>query len=75
MRIRSRQQRRTNLSTGHMKYVPCPNCGDAVAGRLPPNESRQLTCTYCEHVFPFEESQVRQGLVTSDGNRWRAVFG
>jgi ribosomal protein S26 len=76
MRRRIQQQRQPS-STGHMKYVTCPSCGDAVAGRLPPDDTRQLTCVHCKHVFPFDESQVRQGLVTFDGsaNRWRAALG
>lgn len=77
MRRRIQQQRRSNnSSTGHMRYVICPGCGDAVAGRLPQGGG-QLTCVHCKKIVPFDESQARQGLVTFDGNtnRWKAVLG
>jgi hypothetical protein len=75
-RATGRQPQRPS-STGHMRYVVCPQCGDPVAGRLPPDSSGQVNCVHCKHVFPFDESLVRPGLVTYDEatGRWRAVFG
>jgi len=58
-----------------MRYVVCPKCGDAVAGRLPPEGAEQLTCVHCKETFPFDESQVRRGLVVFDGNRWKVALG
>jgi NAD-dependent SIR2 family protein deacetylase len=59
--------------TGHMLYVVCPKCGDAVAGRLPSgDEPRQLQCAHCREQFEFTDSEIRSGLVTYDErhNRW-----
>jgi DNA-directed RNA polymerase subunit RPC12/RpoP len=75
MRRIIRKQRHSTVA--HMRYVLCLNCGDAVAGRLPRNDSLQLRCTHCRHVFPFDESKVMQGHVTCDASsgRWKAVSG
>jgi len=62
--------------TGHMRYVVCPNCGDAVAGRLPSgNEPRQVQCSHCGEKFAFADSDVMSGLVTYDEgqNRWKTA--
>ena len=59
---------------GHMSYVPCPQCRDAVAGRIPqPPEELKLTCVHCKHPFTFEPSEVRSGLVffNPETNRWK----
>jgi hypothetical protein len=60
---------------GHMSYVPCPECGDAVAGRIPqPPEELKLTCVHCKQTFTFEPNEVRGGLVfyNPETNRWKA---
>ena len=61
------------MTTGHMRYVICPKCGDAVAGRLPSgDESRRLKCVHCSEIFNFADSEVKSGLVSHDegSNRW-----
>jgi hypothetical protein len=58
-----------------MYYVPCPKCGDAVAGRIPqPPEELKLTCFHCKETFTFELGEVRSGLVffNPEINRWKA---
>jgi len=60
---------------GHMSYVPCPECGDAVAGRIPqPPEELKLTCVHCKQTFTFAANEVRNGLVfcNPETNRWKA---
>jgi len=60
---------------GHMSYVPCPLCGDAVAGRIPqPLEELKLTCVHCKLTFRFDSSEVCSGLVfyNPETNRWKA---
>ena len=54
-----------------MDYVPCPNCGDPVAGTL----EGELICIHCNHKFPFDKSQVRNGIVVYDDatRRWKAL--
>jgi hypothetical protein len=59
-----------------MRYVICPSCGDAVAGKLPSGtEAKQLACTHCHHGFEFDEMDIRSGIVTYDDvtNRWRVA--
>ena len=55
---------------GIMRYVDCPKCGDPVAGKL----TAELTCVHCLHVFAFEQSQVKTGIVLYNRtrNRWQA---
>jgi hypothetical protein len=50
-----------------MQYVPCPKCGNPVAGKL----QGQLTVR-CKEKFPFDPSQVRTS-VTYNANlqRWK----
>lgn len=62
------------LSTGHMRYVICPKCGDAVAGDL---KRKPLICVHCAESIELDESQIRQGLVTFDDstNRWQVARG
>jgi len=58
-----------------MSYVPCPKCGDAVAGRIPqPPEELELSCVHCKQTFTFEPNEVRNGLVfcNLETNRWKA---
>jgi hypothetical protein len=58
-----------------MSYVPCPQCGDAVAGRIPQApEELKLSCVHCQQTFTFDPSEVRSGLVFCDHNtnRWKA---
>jgi uncharacterized protein (DUF983 family) len=60
------------MSTGHMRYVICPNCGDAVAGRLPAgSEERKLRCAHCRQEFHFSDADIKSGLVTYDRGRWK----
>ena len=64
------------MTTGHMQYVICPKCGDAVAGRLPSgDEPRQLQCIHCHETFEFADSEVMSGLVSYDEgrNRWKVA--
>jgi phage baseplate assembly protein gpV len=61
------------MNTGHMRYVICPKCGDAVAGRLPSgDEPRKLKCVHCSETFTFADSEVKSGLVSYDesSHRW-----
>jgi hypothetical protein len=64
------------MSAGHMSYVGCPKCGDAVAGRMPSgDEPRRLTCVHCKTTFEFEDSDRRSGLVefNEETRRWKVV--
>lgn len=57
-----------------MSYVPCPRCGDAVAGLIPQlPEELKLTCVHCKQTFNFEPTEVRMGLVfcNAETNRWK----
>jgi len=56
---------------GNMDYVPCPNCGDPVAGKL----EGELICIHCNQKFQFDKSQVRNGIVVYDDvtRRWKAL--
>jgi hypothetical protein len=59
---------------GHMSYVQCPRCGDAVAGRIPQRpEDLKLTCIHCKATFSFEPNEVRGGLVFCNPGtkRWK----
>ncbi len=61
------------MNTGHMRYVMCPKCGDAVAGRLPSgDEPRKLKCVHCSETFTFADSEIKSGLVSYDesSHRW-----
>lgn len=61
------------MSTAYMRYVICPKCGDAVAGKLPSgDEPRKLKCIHCSETFSFTDSDVKGGLVSHDenSNRW-----
>lgn len=56
-----------------MSYVPCPNCGDPVGGRIPsPPGQLKLTCVHCKQGFEFEQGEVRSGPVSYDPevDRW-----
>jgi hypothetical protein len=64
------------MPTGHMRYVVCPKCGDAVAGRLPSgDEPRKVQCVHCYEEFAFVDSETKSGLVSYDEsrNRWQVA--
>jgi transcription elongation factor Elf1 len=70
--MRRQQQRSGAVKTsGLMRYVICPNCGDPVAGRLTP----QLTCTHCKESFLFDELQALTGVVSYDEHKDRWIEG
>jgi DNA-directed RNA polymerase subunit RPC12/RpoP len=62
------------VSTGRMRYLVCPKCGDAVAGRLPSgDEERRVKCLHCHERFVFQDGDIKSGLVTYDerSDRWK----
>ena len=68
--MRRRQpSRRIPVTGGLMQYVPCPRCGDPVAGKL----EGELTCVHCKEEFQFAKSQVRTCVVMFNSNtqRWK----
>lgn len=79
MKRRGRPQSHQQSSgrTGNMAFVICPNCGDPVAGALPPKIGNMLTCAHCKANFEFKEDEKRRGLLTFDTgtNRWKVVLG
>ncbi len=57
-----------------MQYVLCPVCGDPVGGRFPASrENGKLTCAHCFNSFPFNQQDVRSGVVVydEDARRWK----
>lgn len=61
---------------GAMHYVVCPQCGDAVAGKMAQDdEPRVLTCVHCKTTFEFEDGQRQFGVVEVDSvtKRWKVV--
>ena len=60
------------MQSGYMRYVICPSCGDAVAGKLP-DDGEDVECLHCHRIFPFRSSDARSGVVTYDDrtDRWQ----
>jgi hypothetical protein len=64
------------MSAMHMSYVVCPQCDDAVGGRMPSgDEPRRLKCVHCKTTFEFDDSQRQSGLVEFNEatRRWKVV--
>ena len=61
-------------SAGLLSYVPCPECGHPVGGRIPQApEELKLDCVHCKKTFAFERADLHRGLVSYDheADRWK----
>lgn len=53
------------------QYVSCPSCDDPVPGPFP-GSGEVLECSYCKHLFPFDQDALQTALLEYDDaeQRW-----